>query len=247
MLPFRPKGANNGVVGANNARRREGEFGHLSSWLVFLEVVVVKRITFDPRELGPGWLDLDDPAQKLFGECLDRGLIHFLVDDDLEERYTALYVMGCARKAGPRTRLCVGFDDLVWHDGALVDVDDAPVETIWKTWMWETAFADQRRDLAEEGEPVMASRRCGKARLADLLRTQEAVTVFEPLWKVIPSNKGILPVLWELFPDHPNLLCAEWSPTEALRRSGYVRKPVVGRNGHPPRRFAAAATCASPS
>lgn len=332
----------------------------------------MKRITFDPRELAPGWLDLNDPAQKLFGECLHRGLVHarfgqtpasfylmdgesarecaraatelhemcvaataevlrrndllkrfdiepvhwerirrsfaanhpsltgrfdlgeagsafklfeynadsaatliecaviqqkwaesygisantesagsilepllvgawrkagvsglvhFLVDDDLEERYTALYVMGCARKAGLRTRLCVGFDDLVWHDGTLVDVDGAPVKTIWKTWMWETAFADHRRALAEEGERVMAPRGCGKARLADLLRTHEAVTVFEPLWKVIPSNKGILPVLWELFPDHPNLLCAEWSPTEALRRGGYVRKPVVGRCG----------------
>jgi trypanothione synthetase/amidase len=112
-----------------------------------------------------------------------------------------------------------------------VDVDGAPVKTIWKTWMWETAFADHRRALAEEGERVMAPRGCGKARLADLLRTHEAVTVFEPLWKVIPSNKGILPVLWELFPDHPNLLCAEWSPTEALRRGGYVRKPVVGRCG----------------
>lgn len=159
------------------------------------------------------------------------GLVHFLVDDDLEERFTALYVMGCARKAGLRTRLCVGFDDLVWRDGVLVDVDGAPVNAIWKTWMWESAFADHRRALAEAGGKDTAPRRGRKARLADLLRIHEDVAVFEPLWKVIPSNKGILPVLWELFPGHPNLLRAEWSLTEVLRRGGYVRKPVVGRCG----------------
>jgi len=30
--------------------------------------------------------------------------------------------------------------------------------------------------------------------------------VIEPLWKMLLSNKGLLPILWELFPDHPNLL-----------------------------------------
>jgi trypanothione synthetase/amidase len=34
-----------------------------------------------------------------------------------------------------------------------------------------------------------------------------------------------------MFPGHPSPLRAEWSPTEVLRRSGYVRKPVVGRCG----------------
>jgi trypanothione synthetase/amidase len=159
------------------------------------------------------------------------GLAHFLVDDDLEERYTALYVMHAARQAGLRTRLCVGFDDLLWRDGALSDVDGDPVRTIWKTWMWETVFADHRRARVEEEHSGLASRQPRKARLADLLGAEDETAVFEPLWKVIPSNKGILPVLWEMFPGHPDLLRAEWSPTEALRRSGYVRKPVVGRCG----------------
>ena len=30
----------------------------------------------------------------------------------------------------------------------------------------------------------------------------------EPPWKAILSNKGILPLLWEMFPGHPNLLPA---------------------------------------
>jgi hypothetical protein len=27
----------------------------------------------------------------------------------------------------------------------------------------------------------------------------------EPPWKAILSNKGILPLLWEMFPNHPSL------------------------------------------
>ena len=30
----------------------------------------------------------------------------------------------------------------------------------------------------------------------------------EPPWKAILSNKGILPLLWAMFPRHPNLLPA---------------------------------------
>ncbi|MGB7443187.1 MAG: glutathionylspermidine synthase family protein [Coleofasciculaceae cyanobacterium] len=34
----------------------------------------------------------------------------------------------------------------------------------------------------------------------------------EPAWKLILSNKAILPILWELFPNHPNLLPSYYDP-----------------------------------
>ena len=46
----------------------------------------------------------------------------------------------------------------------------------------------------------------GRTCLARTLR------VIEPAWKMLLSNKAILPVLWELFPDHPNLLPAYFEP-----------------------------------
>jgi glutathionylspermidine amidase/synthetase len=55
--------------------------------------------------------------------------------------------------------------------------------------------------------------------------------VFEPLWTLIPSNKAILPVLWQLFPNHPNLLNSSFTLTEELTAQGYVSKPIVGRCG----------------
>jgi glutathionylspermidine synthase len=55
----------------------------------------------------------------------------------------------------------------------------------------------------------------------------------EPPWKAVLSNKGILPLLWEMFPNHPNLLPAffEDDARAAELGSSYVRKPLLSREG----------------
>src|SRR6202035_6105972 len=55
----------------------------------------------------------------------------------------------------------------------------------------------------------------------------------EPPWKALLSNKGILPLLWEMFPDHPNLLPAffEDDPNAASLGGSFVRKPLYSREG----------------
>lgn len=55
------------------------------------------------------------------------------------------------------------------------------------------------------------------------------VTWIEPAWKMLLSNKGLLPVLWNLYPHHPNLLKASWAEPDAGR--AWVRKPPLGREG----------------
>lgn len=40
-----------------------------------------------------------------------------------------------------------------------------------------------------------------------------------------------LPILWELFPDHPQLLQTEFECSDTLKTKGYVQKPIVGRCG----------------
>jgi trypanothione synthetase/amidase len=157
--------------------------------------------------------------------------LHLLVDNDDEERYTAEYVAERARKVGIDTRVCVMFDDLYWKGGKIVDGEGVEVKSVWKTWMWETAISDYNAAVAErKGEkfvPVDGTH----PRLADIFLGDLDLKVFEPLWKIIPSNKAILPVLWSMFPDHPNLLRTEWEVTNILRQSGYARKPIVGRCG----------------
>ena len=59
------------------------------------------------------------------------------------------------------------------------------------------------------------------------------VTFIEPAWRTILSNKGLLPLLWEMFEGHPNLLPAyfEGDPQAADLEGGYVRKPLLSREG----------------
>jgi glutathionylspermidine synthase len=49
----------------------------------------------------------------------------------------------------------------------------------------------------------------------------------ESPWKMLLSNKAILPVLWELFPNSPYLLPASLEPISG----SYVRKPMLAREG----------------
>ena len=55
----------------------------------------------------------------------------------------------------------------------------------------------------------------------------------EPPWKAILSNKGMLPLLWEMFRGHPNLLPAyfEDDPNAASLGGSFVRKPLFSREG----------------
>lgn len=52
----------------------------------------------------------------------------------------------------------------------------------------------------------------------------------EPAWKSIVSNKGLLAVLWKMFPNHPNLL-PTYFEHEAPQMGSYVRKPIFSREG----------------
>ncbi len=54
----------------------------------------------------------------------------------------------------------------------------------------------------------------------------------EPLWKTLLSNKALLPLLWQLFPGHPNLLPAyfEDDPRAGELRH-FVCKPIYSREG----------------
>jgi glutathionylspermidine synthase len=53
--------------------------------------------------------------------------------------------------------------------------------------------------------------------------------IIEPPWKALLDHKGLLVVLSELFPNHPNILPCSFSPEKFS--AGYVRKPIGGIQG----------------
>eukprot|EP00759_Apiculatamorpha_spiralis_P004855 PhF_6_TR12927/c0_g1_i1/m.20396/K01460/gsp; glutathionylspermidine amidase/synthetase len=158
-----------------------------------------------------GWAALNIPKGTI---------VHFLIDDDPEELYNALYMQEIAAKTGVVSKLCQKTSDLrVDGDGTVRHKDGEVITHVWKMWMWETIF---RRDQPfNAGEPSLQQ-----------IFLNDAITVIEPLWKVITSNKALLVVLWEMFPNHPHLLRTEWQLTPELTKTGYARKPIVGRCGY---------------
>lgn len=89
-----------------------------------------------------------------------------------------------------------------------VDRLERPIEHAFKLYPWEWMFTDRFG-------PELASRR---------------TRFMEPAWRTVLNSKGLLPVLWELFPDHPNLLPAYWSP-KPLKGAPHVSKPMQSREG----------------
>ncbi len=181
------------------------------------------------------------PGDELFGMLVHawRGagvdeVLHIMYDRDMEEAYHARFMKSAAEAAGIACKMIRGVDGLGWNaDGEVVDGDGQPIRWVWKTWAWETALDQLRDECAEDdGVPIAlgpdGSRRA--PRLADVLLRRD-VTVFEPLWTLIPSNKAILPILWSIFPNHPYLLDSRFTPADDFGQGGYVVKPIVGRCG----------------
>lgn len=135
--------------------------------------------------------------------------VHFAcVKDHTEDAQTVLYLRDTAEQAGVVTRP-VHVEDIGWdaRRGVFVDLDDLPIEACFKLYPWEWMWAE------EFAGPL----------------SQAPTRFIEPPWKMLLSNKGLLPVLWELFPGHPQLLPAFESP-EPLGRE-YLRKTRLGREG----------------
>ncbi|WP_416899981.1 MAG: glutathionylspermidine synthase family protein [Minwuia sp.] len=183
-----------------------------------------------------------DPAAGLHDALVDAwteteidGVLHIMLDDDLEETYHALYMREAIEKAGIRTHMIQGLDGLQWgEDGEVLDAEGTPIRWVWKTWAWETALDEIREDLAEDEENLRLHRTIDRAtqppRLVDVL-LREDVMVFEPLWALVTSNKAILPIVREMFPSSRFLLNTGYELTDELRASGYAAKPIVGRCG----------------
>jgi glutathionylspermidine amidase/synthetase len=180
-----------------------------------------------------------DAGDLLFKKLVDAweendvdDLLHIMLDHDKEESYHALFMQSAMEKAGIKTRLIYGIDNLAWSDNnEVIDSQGTPIRWVWKTWAWETALDQLREEMSEEDQHKRLDAENKSApTLMDVLFRPNTM-VIEPLWTLIPSNKAILPILWEMFPNHPYLLESQFELTPTLQREGYVSKPIAGRCG----------------
>ncbi|GGE10472.1 hypothetical protein GCM10011390_31870 [Aureimonas endophytica] len=156
---------------------------------------------------------------NLLQECLVAGfaaypadrIFHFAaITENEEDRGTTTYLMDCAVQAGHRTALidmgAIGID----AQGRFTDPEDRVIDRCFKLYPWEDMMREPfARHLPGSGTEWV-----------------------EPAWKAILSNKGILPLLWERHPGHPNLLPAFFGDDpRAATLADSVRKPFHSREG----------------
>ena len=137
------------------------------------------------------------------------GQLHLTgVPDSLEDAQTVAYLQDTAQQAGAHP-IPIPIQEIGWDLNAQCFVDQANhrITALFKLYPWEWLAAEPFGSL--------------------LLRSP--LLVIEPAWKMILSNKGLLALLWELFPDHPNLVPAFFT-AEPLGET-YVKKPLLSREG----------------
>ena len=137
---------------------------------------------------------------------LPGGRVDFCSLDDAEDGMTVTYLQDTAQQAG-LTASIFPIHEIGWNGQAFVGPDDQVLEAVFKLYPWEWMVRE------EFGQHV----------------TKASTLWIEPAWKMLLSNKGILPVLWELYPRHPYLLEAHFD-TPGLMMS-WVKKPLLGREG----------------
>ena len=129
-----------------------------------------------------------------------------------EDLMTVTYLRDTASEAGIGT-LGIAMSEIGADDarGEFVDLAGARISSLFKLYPWEWMV----------NEPF-------GLRMIESLERQQ-IQVIEPIWKMLWSNKAILAVLWELFPNHPNLLETHLDNRRSLR--SFAKKPLMSREG----------------
>lgn len=116
-----------------------------------------------------------------------------------------------AQKAGINT-VYIDLQEIGWDNNNqyFVDNNSDRIEMLFKLHPWEFLIEDAFY-------PHMKN--------SNLL-------LIEPMWKMLLSNKAILPLLWKYYPNHPNLLPSFFNENDMLNiTTDYVKKPLLSREG----------------
>ncbi len=135
--------------------------------------------------------------------------LHFsCLQQTLEDLTNLEYLRDCAMQAGVNTKL-IYINDIGWDGENFIDLEDQIITDIFKLYPWEWLVY----------EPFSLH----------ITSDTACANWIEPSWKMILSNKAILPILWKLFPNHPLLLEAHFHKQAHMKN--YVQKPLLSREG----------------
>ncbi len=133
------------------------------------------------------------------------------VKGNSEEENTVKLLQHIATEAGFETEFAY-IDEIEFSDEDGIVYNDESYELWFKLIPWE--------DIAlEESDLAML--------LTNIIKNQKAI-IFNPAYTLLFQSKGLLKILWDLYPNHPLLLESSFEPLENQKQ---VRKPIFGREG----------------
>jgi glutathionylspermidine synthase len=137
--------------------------------------------------------------------------MHFACCQDTDEdRGTVQYLQDCAKESGLNNDFVFIEDIGLAECGSFSDLQNNKIETLFKLYPWEFM---QREEFGQSIGPAQ-------------------INWLEPIWKSILSNKALMPMLWKLFPKHPNLLPAYFEDELGkATETKLVKKPIFSREG----------------
>lgn len=133
------------------------------------------------------------------------------VKGNSEEENTVRLLQHIATEAGYQTEFAY-IDDIEFSGEEGIFYEDTNYELWFKLIPWE--------DIAlEESDLTML--------LTDIIKNQKAI-IFNPAYTLLFQSKGLLKILWDIYPNHPLLLETSFEPLNGQKQ---VKKPVFGREG----------------
>ena len=133
------------------------------------------------------------------------------IGGNIEDEMTTKLLQICAQDAGFKTNFAY-IKDIEFDDEEGVVFDGEKYEYLFKLIPWEQI-------AVEEGELALI--------LENIMKNQEAI-ILNPAYTLLFQSKGIMKILWDLYPNHPLLLRSSFEPLTNLKQ---VKKPFLAREG----------------
>ena len=136
--------------------------------------------------------------------------MYFTAHDEAgkEDWITLYYLLDTYLASGNKTGSCINIKDLGVNSGLFVDMSDNIIDNIFKLYPWEFMQEEQ------------------------FIKHTSDTNFIEPAWKILLSNKSLLPQLWERHNNHPLLLESHFEKdVNSSFLKDFIKKPIFSREG----------------
>ena len=133
------------------------------------------------------------------------------ISNNEEEEVTTKLLQQMASDAGFATHFEY-LENVEFDENGIYDANGVDYEYFFKLYPWEDIAID---------EPELATT------LTNIMQNQKAI-ILNPAYTLLFQSKGIMKILYELFPSSPYLLKTSSKPLQGIKQ---VEKPLFGREG----------------